>query len=323
FLGHQDIDTAKNDSNKSVFDTPSEQVAVEVYVVAESDVIGESRFTQEEVSLDFVLGYPRTQRNKDFVMVVVDNPYLTKLLEKDTLFQFDDDCVDAFKLLKEKLTCAPVIVIPNWNLSFELVCDASDFTVRAILGQTEGKEFTKQEAAQYKSTLQQLVMTGGHEQGDLLTHEDVVSLLIDDLQLEQKLKEIPAHKQLNLGVGTEQEDFNALLDEGSEILHSIEGTILEEKLFAKFNEFMRMTADENSKSESDTEEPPFEKIIFNTDYKIKTSLEERPTDLELKSLPDTLEYVFLEESSFLPVIISSSLAEENKNKHVSVLKRHK
>nr|GEW93715.1 retrovirus-related Pol polyprotein from transposon TNT 1-94 [Tanacetum cinerariifolium] len=42
FLGHQYIDTVKNDSNKSVFDTPSEQVAVEVSVVAESDVIGES-----------------------------------------------------------------------------------------------------------------------------------------------------------------------------------------------------------------------------------------------------------------------------------------
>ncbi|GJZ61469.1 hypothetical protein Tco_0617606 [Tanacetum coccineum] len=57
----------------------------------------------------------------------------------------------------------------------------------------------------------------------------------------------------------DQEDFDALLDEGSEILHFIEGTILEEKLFTEFNEFMAMTADENSESESDTEEPPFEK----------------------------------------------------------------
>ncbi|GJR99437.1 hypothetical protein Tco_0315946 [Tanacetum coccineum] len=56
-----------------------------------------------------------------------------------------------------------------------------------------------------------------------------------------------------------EEDFDALLVEGSEILHSIEGTILEEKLFAKFDEFMAMTADEKSESESDTEEPPFEK----------------------------------------------------------------
>ncbi|GJR35690.1 reverse transcriptase domain-containing protein [Tanacetum coccineum] len=70
-----------------------------------------------------------------------------------------------------------------------------------------------------------------------------------------------------------EEDFDALLDEGSKILHSIEGTLLEEEIFVEFNEFMAMTADENSKSESDTEDPPFEKITINTDYKIKTSLE--------------------------------------------------
>ncbi|GKC15176.1 reverse transcriptase domain-containing protein [Tanacetum coccineum] len=71
-------------------------------------------------------------------------------------------------------------------------------------------------------------------------------------------------------------------------------TILEEKIFAEFDEFMAMTADENSESEE--EEPKFEKITFNTDYKIKTSFEEPPKDLELKPLPDKLEYVFLEES---------------------------
>ncbi|GKA90887.1 hypothetical protein Tco_0812757 [Tanacetum coccineum] len=84
-----------------------------------------------------------------------------------------------------------------------------------------------------------------------------------------------------------------------------------------------MIADENSESESETGEPPFEKITINNYYKIKTSLEEPPTDLELKSLPDNLEYVFLEEPSFVPVIISSQLSEENKNKLISVLKRHK
>ncbi|GJU97894.1 reverse transcriptase domain-containing protein [Tanacetum coccineum] len=160
-------------------------------------------------------------------------------------------------------------------------------------------------------------------------------------------------KQLNLGVGTKrmifnidsamkhsysnddtcfsidvideilEEDFDALLDEGSKILHSIEGTLLEEEIFSKFDEFMAMVADENSKSESDTKEPQFEKITINTDYKIKTSLEEPPTDLELKPLPDNLEYVFLEEPSFLLVIISSQLSAQNKSKLVSVLKKHK
>ncbi|GJU52708.1 reverse transcriptase domain-containing protein [Tanacetum coccineum] len=112
-----------------------------------------------------------------------------------------------------------------------------------------------------------------------------------------------------------EEDLNILLNEGSKILHSIEGTLLEEEIFAEFDEFMAITADENSDSESDTEDPPFEKIIINTYYKIKTSLEEPPMDLELKPLPDNLEYVFLEEPSFLPVIISSQLSKE-KNKLV-------
>ncbi|GKC76043.1 reverse transcriptase domain-containing protein [Tanacetum coccineum] len=114
-----------------------------------------------------------------------------------------------------------------------------------------------------------------------------------------------------------EEDFDPLLDEGNKSLHSIEGTILEEKLFAEFDEFMKMTADENFESKSDTEEPPFKKITFNTNYKIKTSLEEPPMDLELKPLPANLEYVLLEEPSFLPVIILSQLSKENKNKLVS------
>ncbi|GKD85900.1 hypothetical protein Tco_1357054, partial [Tanacetum coccineum] len=160
-------------------------------------------------------------------------------------------------------------------------------------------------------------------------------------------------KQLNLGVGTKriifnidyamkhsylnddtffsidvideilEEDFNALLDEGSKILHSIEGTLLEEEIFTEFDEFIAMTADENSDSESDTEEPPFKKLTINVDYKIKTSLEEPLTDLELKPIPDNLEYVFLKEPSFLLVIISSQLSKEQKNKLVSVLKKHK
>ncbi|GJX75626.1 DNA-directed DNA polymerase [Tanacetum coccineum] len=58
---------------------------------------------------------------------------LAKLLEKDTPFEFNDECHKAFNSLKEKLTCTPVIVNPNWNLPFELMCDASDFAVGVVL----------------------------------------------------------------------------------------------------------------------------------------------------------------------------------------------
>ncbi|GJU46702.1 reverse transcriptase domain-containing protein [Tanacetum coccineum] len=121
----------------------------------------------------------------------------------------------------------------------------------------------------------------------------------------------------------DKDNFDALLDEGSKIIHSIKGTLLEEEIFTEFDEFMGMTTDENSDSNSDNEDPSFKKITINTDYQIKKSLEEPPTDLELKPLPDNLEYVFLEEPSFLPIIISSQLSKEKKNKLISVLKKHK
>nr|GEX84029.1 hypothetical protein [Tanacetum cinerariifolium] len=116
-----------------------------------------------------------------------------------------------------------------------------------------------------------------------------------------------------------EEVFNALLEEGSKILHSIEGTYLEKEIFTEFNKFIAMTVDENSDFESDAEEPRFEKITINTNYKIRTSLEEPPTDLKLNPLHDNLKYVFLEEPYFLPVIISSQLSKEKKNKLMSLL----
>nr|GFA23037.1 reverse transcriptase domain-containing protein [Tanacetum cinerariifolium] len=82
-----------------------------------------------------------------------------------------------------------------------------------------------------------------------------------------------------------EEDFDALLDKGSKILHSIEGTLLEEEIFSEFDKFITMAENENYNFESDEEEPKFKKITINTDYKIKTCLKEPLTDLELKSLP--------------------------------------
>ncbi|GKD55974.1 reverse transcriptase domain-containing protein, partial [Tanacetum coccineum] len=54
---------------------------------------------------------------------------MTHLLEKETPFVFSKDCIYAFKTLKKKLTEAPILVVPDWNLPFELMCDASDFAI--------------------------------------------------------------------------------------------------------------------------------------------------------------------------------------------------
>ncbi|GJY62773.1 reverse transcriptase domain-containing protein [Tanacetum coccineum] len=60
---------------------------------------------------------------------------MTHLLEKETLFVFIKECIKAFNILKKKLTEAPILVAPDWDLPFEIMCDASDYVVGAVLGQ--------------------------------------------------------------------------------------------------------------------------------------------------------------------------------------------
>nr|GEV15229.1 DNA-directed DNA polymerase [Tanacetum cinerariifolium] len=54
---------------------------------------------------------------------------MTHLLEKETPFAFSKECIDAFNTLKKKLTEASILVVPDWNLPFELMCDASDYVI--------------------------------------------------------------------------------------------------------------------------------------------------------------------------------------------------
>nr|GEU43027.1 hypothetical protein [Tanacetum cinerariifolium] len=66
---------------------------------------------------------------------------MTRLFEKDTLFLFSKECVEAFQTLKRKLTEAPILIAPDWDMPFELMCDASDFAIGAVLGQHQEKHF--------------------------------------------------------------------------------------------------------------------------------------------------------------------------------------
>lgn len=98
------------------------------------------------------------------------------------------------------LTAADTVIFyeSDWNPTLDLQAmdrahrlgQTKDVTVYRLICKETVEEKILQRASQ-KSTVQQLVMTGGHVQGDLLAPEDVVSLLLDDAQLEQKLKEIP------------------------------------------------------------------------------------------------------------------------------------
>ena len=65
---------------------------------------------------------------------------LTNLLQKDVPFVFDDDCVEAFEILKKASISAPIVQPPDWNLPFEIICDASDYVVGAVLGERVDKK---------------------------------------------------------------------------------------------------------------------------------------------------------------------------------------
>ena len=62
---------------------------------------------------------------------------LYKLLEKDAKFAWEKDYQESFEELKSHLTTAPIVRAPNWQLPFEVMCDASDLAIGAILGQRE------------------------------------------------------------------------------------------------------------------------------------------------------------------------------------------
>ena len=66
---------------------------------------------------------------------------LCRLLEKDANFDFDESCRSAFEEIKSRLVSAPIMLTPDWNNEFEIMCDANDYTVGAVLGQRIEKIF--------------------------------------------------------------------------------------------------------------------------------------------------------------------------------------
>ena len=66
---------------------------------------------------------------------------VSNLLVQGTSFEFDAQCMRAFSILKDKLVSAPIVVAPDWDFPFELMCDASDYAIGAVLGQKRERIF--------------------------------------------------------------------------------------------------------------------------------------------------------------------------------------
>ncbi|GJZ80711.1 reverse transcriptase domain-containing protein [Tanacetum coccineum] len=119
---------------------------------------------------------------------------MTHLLEKETPFVFSKDCIDAFQTLKKKLTEALILVVPDWNLPLELMCDASDFAIGAVLGQRKMKHFQPIHYASKTMTEAQIHYTTTEK--EMLTV--VENLATDHLsRLENPHKDVLENKDIN------------------------------------------------------------------------------------------------------------------------------
>nr|GFB25548.1 reverse transcriptase domain-containing protein [Tanacetum cinerariifolium] len=144
---HAENDQVTDDEFINIFSTPiqnqgetsSRHKGIEVDK-AKIEVISKLPHPTNVKGIRSFLGHAGFYRRfiKDFFKI--SRPRI-HLLKKNAPFVFSDDCVQAFRTLKEKLTEAPILITPNWDQPFELMCDASDFTVKAVLGQRIEKHF--------------------------------------------------------------------------------------------------------------------------------------------------------------------------------------
>ncbi|GJS50636.1 reverse transcriptase domain-containing protein [Tanacetum coccineum] len=113
-----------------------------------------------------------------------------------------------------------------------------------------------------------------------------------------------------------EDELDALLDDSKPFLNTSK-KISETPLDKEFDEFMSGNVQEDEVKDNFEELPPKDEL------RIRTSIQDPPTDLELKPLPKHLEYDFLEENSLLPVVISALLEQNEKERLVLILKNHK
>nr|GFB72902.1 retrovirus-related Pol polyprotein from transposon 17.6 [Tanacetum cinerariifolium] len=86
---------------------------------------------KEGIVLDHKISKNEIEVDKAKVDVIAKLPHPTTV----------KDCIKAFQMLKKKLTEAAILIAPNWDLPFELMCDASNFAIGAVLGQRHEKHF--------------------------------------------------------------------------------------------------------------------------------------------------------------------------------------
>ncbi|GJX00920.1 DNA-directed DNA polymerase [Tanacetum coccineum] len=152
-IGFHQIPVAPEDQEKTTFTFPFEDI-IEVFMddftihgdSFDSCLINLEKILKRCIESNLVLNYEKCQFMVDqgfYRRFIKDfsktSQPLCRLLQKDVAFEFDDDCKVAFDKLKELLTSSPIIQPPDWNMPFEIMSDASNYVVGAVLGQRVGK----------------------------------------------------------------------------------------------------------------------------------------------------------------------------------------
>nr|GEV15975.1 reverse transcriptase domain-containing protein [Tanacetum cinerariifolium] len=120
-----------------------------IYLIFNSRWENSHFMVKEGIVLGHKISKNRFEVGKAKVEIIAKLPYpitikarpMTRLLKKDTPFFFSKECDEAFQTLKRKLTEAPILIAPDWDFPFDLMCDASDFAIGAVLGQRQEKHF--------------------------------------------------------------------------------------------------------------------------------------------------------------------------------------
>ncbi|GJR46409.1 reverse transcriptase domain-containing protein [Tanacetum coccineum] len=149
FSGYFQIPIDPKDQEKTTFTCPYGTFAYRRHKIsrkgievdkAKVDVISKLPRSTTVKGIKSFLGHAGFYRRfiKDFYKISCP---MTHLLEKNTPFIFSEDCILAFQTLKKKLTEAPILIALNWDQPFEIMCDASDYAIGAVLGQRIEKHF--------------------------------------------------------------------------------------------------------------------------------------------------------------------------------------
>jgi hypothetical protein len=129
-------------------------------------IISEGKVAMDPAKVDAVANWPEPKRIKDVqAFLGFANFYrrfvegfsklaqpLTKLLWKDTPWQWDDTQQEAFSALKDAFTSAPILVMADMSQPFILECDSSDFATGVVLSQ-KGADGLIHPIAFYSKTL--------------------------------------------------------------------------------------------------------------------------------------------------------------------------